>query len=58
MRHAQNLEGRDRSITYEGTHDVHALILGAASDRLQAFLAEAQSYWVEGHHGPVSEGRP
>jgi hypothetical protein len=36
MRHAQNLETVN---TYEGTHDVHALILGRAADRvLQAFF--------------------
>ena len=34
MRHAQNLETVN---TYEGTHDVHALILGRAQTRLQAF---------------------
>jgi glutaryl-CoA dehydrogenase len=34
MRHAQNLEAVN---TYEGTHDVHALILGRAITGLQAF---------------------
>ncbi len=34
MRHAQNLETVN---TYEGTHDVHALILGRAMTDLQAF---------------------
>ncbi|MBE1236196.1 acyl-CoA dehydrogenase [Phaeovibrio sulfidiphilus] len=34
MRHAQNLETTN---TYEGTHDVHALILGRAQTGLQAF---------------------
>ena len=34
MRHAQNLESVN---TYEGTHDVHALILGRAQTGLQAF---------------------
>ncbi|MBU3030888.1 acyl-CoA dehydrogenase [Paracoccus marinaquae] len=34
MRHAQNLETVN---TYEGTHDVHALILGRAQTDLQAF---------------------
>ncbi|HTM81391.1 MAG TPA: acyl-CoA dehydrogenase [Asticcacaulis sp.] len=34
MRHAQNLESVN---TYEGTHDVHALILGRAQTSLQAF---------------------
>jgi glutaryl-CoA dehydrogenase len=34
MRHAQNLETVK---TYEGTHDVHALILGRAQTGLQAF---------------------
>ena len=35
MRHAQNLETVN---TYEGTHDVHALILGRAHTGLQAFF--------------------
>ncbi|ADZ72688.1 acyl-CoA dehydrogenase [Polymorphum gilvum] len=35
MRHAQNLETVN---TYEGTHDVHALILGRAQTNLQAFF--------------------
>ncbi len=35
MRHSQNLETVN---TYEGTHDVHALILGRAQTGLQAFL--------------------
>ncbi len=34
MRHSQNLETVN---TYEGTHDVHALILGRAQTGLQAF---------------------
>jgi glutaryl-CoA dehydrogenase len=34
MRHAQNLEAVN---TYEGTHDMHALILGRAQTGLQAF---------------------
>ncbi|RKS44727.1 glutaryl-CoA dehydrogenase [Paracoccus pantotrophus] len=34
MRHAQNLETVN---TYEGTHDVHALILGRAQTGIQAF---------------------
>jgi glutaryl-CoA dehydrogenase len=34
MRHAANLETVN---TYEGTHDVHALILGRAQTGLQAF---------------------
>ncbi|HEY0220397.1 MAG TPA: acyl-CoA dehydrogenase [Afipia sp.] len=34
MRHAQNLEAVN---TYEGTHDVHALILGRAITGIQAF---------------------
>lgn len=34
MRHAQNLETVN---TYEGTHDIHALILGRAQTALQAF---------------------
>jgi glutaryl-CoA dehydrogenase len=34
MRHAQNLETVN---TYEGTHDVHALILGRAQTGVQAF---------------------
>jgi len=35
MRHAQNLETVN---TYEGTHDVHALILGRAQTGMQAFF--------------------
>ena len=35
MRHAANLETVN---TYEGTHDVHALILGRASTGIQAFF--------------------
>jgi len=35
MRHAQNLETVN---TYEGTHDIHALILGRAITGLQAFF--------------------
>ncbi|MBA1140913.1 acyl-CoA dehydrogenase [Mesorhizobium neociceri] len=35
MRHAQNLETVN---TYEGTHDVHALILGRALTGIQAFF--------------------
>ena len=34
MRHAANLEAVN---TYEGTHDIHALILGRAQTGLQAF---------------------
>ena len=34
MRHSQNLETVN---TYEGTHDIHALILGRAQTGLQAF---------------------
>jgi glutaryl-CoA dehydrogenase len=35
MRHVQNLETVN---TYEGTHDIHALILGRAQTGLQAFF--------------------
>ena len=35
MRHLQNLETVN---TYEGTHDIHALILGRAQTGLQAFF--------------------
>ena len=35
MRHAQNLESVN---TYEGTHDIHALILGRAQTGIQAFM--------------------
>jgi len=34
MRHVQNLETVN---TYEGTHDIHALILGRAITGIQAF---------------------
>ena len=37
IRHAMNLEAVN---TYEGTHDVHALILGRAQTGIQAFSAE------------------
>ena len=37
IRHLMNLETVN---TYEGTHDVHALILGRAQTNLQAFFAE------------------
>ncbi len=36
IRHVLNLEAVN---TYEGTHDVHALILGRAQTGLQAFTA-------------------
>ena len=35
MRHAANLETVN---TYEGTHDVHSLILGRAQTGIQAFF--------------------
>ncbi|MDX1523377.1 MAG: acyl-CoA dehydrogenase [Anaerolineae bacterium] len=38
IRHVLNLEAVN---TYEGTHDIHALILGRAQTGLQAFTAEA-----------------
>ena len=41
MRHMNNLETVN---TYEGTHDVHALILGRAQTGLQAFLSEMQNF--------------
>ena len=37
IRHMMNLETVN---TYEGTHDVHALILGRAQTGLQAFTGE------------------
>ncbi|WP_192036856.1 acyl-CoA dehydrogenase [Halomonas sp. YLGW01] len=37
IRHVMNLEAVN---TYEGTHDIHALILGRAQTGLQAFAAE------------------
>jgi glutaryl-CoA dehydrogenase len=36
MRHVMNLETVN---TYEGTHDVHALILGRAQTGIQAFTS-------------------
>lgn len=39
IRHVMNLESVN---TYEGTHDIHALILGRAITGLQAFTADAQ----------------
>ena len=38
MRHVVNLETVN---TYEGTHDIHALILGRAQTGIQAFFASA-----------------
>jgi glutaryl-CoA dehydrogenase len=38
IRHVMNLEAVN---TYEGTHDVHALILGRAMTGIQAFTSEA-----------------
>ena len=38
IRHVMNLEAVN---TYEGTHDIHALILGRAQTGLQAFTAES-----------------
>jgi glutaryl-CoA dehydrogenase len=38
IRHVMNLEAVN---TYEGTHDIHALILGRWQTGLQAFAAEA-----------------
>jgi glutaryl-CoA dehydrogenase len=38
IRHVMNLEAVN---TYEGTHDVHALILGRAMTGIQAFTAGA-----------------
>ena len=38
IRHVMNLEAVN---TYEGTHDVHALILGRAMTGIQAFSSEA-----------------
>ena len=35
IRHMMNLEAVN---TYEGTHDIHALILGRAQTKLQAFF--------------------
>ena len=37
IRHAMNLEAVN---TYEGTHDIHALILGRAQTGIQAFSSE------------------
>ncbi|MEZ4659145.1 MAG: acyl-CoA dehydrogenase [Caldilineaceae bacterium] len=37
IRHVMNLEAVN---TYEGTHDIHALILGRAQTGIQAFMAE------------------
>ena len=40
MRHMVNLESVN---TYEGTHDIHALILGRAQTGLQAFTADVRN---------------
>uniref|UniRef100_A0A8C7EC16 Glutaryl-CoA dehydrogenase, mitochondrial n=1 Tax=Nothoprocta perdicaria TaxID=30464 RepID=A0A8C7EC16_NOTPE len=45
MRHALNLEAVN---TYEGTHDIHALILGRAITGIQAFSAERAPRRVAG----------
>lgn len=37
IRHAMNLEAVN---TYEGTHDIHALILGRAITGIQAFTTD------------------
>ncbi len=37
IRHVLNLEGVN---TYEGTHDIHALILGRAQTGIQAFTTD------------------
>ncbi|CAM9538941.1 unnamed protein product [Discosporangium mesarthrocarpum] len=39
MRHANNLEAVN---TYEGTHDVHALVLGRAITGISAFVPHYQ----------------
>ena len=39
IRHSMNLEAVN---TYEGTHDVHALILGKAITGIQAFVSGAK----------------
>ena len=41
IRHVMNLEAVN---TYEGTHDVHALILGRAMTGIQAFTASADAW--------------
>ena len=41
MRHVANLESVN---TYEGTHDIHALILGRAQTGLQAFSGGEPGY--------------
>ena len=52
MRHAQNLETVN---TYEGTHDVHALILGRAHHRHPGFLliAAISAGGIAAHAPPV-----
>jgi len=40
MRHAQNLEVVN---TYEGTQDIHALILGRAQTGIQAFTTQGHA---------------
>ena len=59
MRHLMNLETVN---TYEGTHDVHALILGRAQTGLQAFpdqpayqgFSLARLLWLHGYRGTLS----
>jgi hypothetical protein len=55
MRHAANLETVN---TYEGTHDVHALIMGRAITGHRRLLANSRKppYVARANHGEVSHG--
>ena len=48
IRHVMNLEAVN---TYEGTHDIHALILGRAQTGIQAFWMEPATPW---HASPLA----
>ena len=54
IRHVMNLETVN---TYEGTHDIHALILGRAQTGLQAFTGRDSMAMPSRHrrHGPTEQ---
>jgi len=54
IRHVMNLEAVN---TYEGTHDVHALILGRAQTGIQAFFCSALGKPLYGRHPHCKDPR-
>ncbi|XP_067170669.1 glutaryl-CoA dehydrogenase, mitochondrial [Apteryx mantelli] len=54
IRHVMNLEAVN---TYEGTHDIHALILGRAITGIQAFSAGKQRLEPAGKDGTQESGK-